>query len=76
MHGATIPEVPAAGSKLEPRGFQGVVSHNPDPFLRSVDIAFGPPGDPGKVIFRASLRHFVAPGGTSEEENLRSSPPK
>ena len=51
MHGATISEVPAAGSKWEPRGFQGVVSHHFDPFWRSVDSAFGPRGDPGKVFF-------------------------
>ena len=63
-------EVPAAGSKWEPRGFQGVVSHHFDPLWRSVDIAPGPPGDLGEVVFRTPPRHLVAPGGTSEEENL------
>ena len=45
--------LPVGRSKWVPRRFRGVVSKQIDPFWRSVERVLGPPGDPGKSIFRA-----------------------
>ena len=61
------------GSPVGSRGsFHTISIRSGDPWTAPLD----PGATRGKCFFRASLRHFVAPGGTSEEETLRSSPTK